>query len=200
MNRPPASVPANISDPINAAILAVSEDRLAGFQVDPFGEIAERSGVPLATVIERVGAMLRAGTIRRVRQTLLATSLAGGALCAWQVAPDRLDAAFDYLWFATIRFRGSRHSHDRRGDGGEHVSALDDPQGAAGILAAQSTPSCCADKIGAERFRLMPAKGSSRWASVTCGAEGSNPERVPRRRPSRPRRRSSSSPNSSGAC
>src|SRR5581483_9135080 len=50
--------------------LAATEDRLAGFQEDPFGEIAARSGVPVDTVIERVQAMLRAGTIRRVRQTL----------------------------------------------------------------------------------------------------------------------------------
>ena len=42
--------------------------------------------------------MLRAGTIRRVRQTLLATSLARGALCAWEIAPERLDAAFEFMF------------------------------------------------------------------------------------------------------
>ena len=41
--------------------------------------------------------MLRAGTIRRVRQTLLATNLADGALVAWKVAPEKIDAAFDYM-------------------------------------------------------------------------------------------------------
>jgi hypothetical protein len=41
-------------------------------------------------VIERIRAMLEAGTIRRVRQTLLATNLAQGALVAWQVPPDKL--------------------------------------------------------------------------------------------------------------
>jgi hypothetical protein len=35
------SVPAAVSDPVNAAILAVSEDRLSGFQPDPFGTIAD---------------------------------------------------------------------------------------------------------------------------------------------------------------
>jgi len=40
-----SQAPATISDPTNAAILAISEDRLAGFQLDPFGEIAARSGV-----------------------------------------------------------------------------------------------------------------------------------------------------------
>jgi hypothetical protein len=90
--------PVSFSDPINAKILAVSEDRLQGFQRDPFGEIARQSGVELPVVIERIQAMLRAGTIRRVRQTLLATNLAQGALVAWQVPEDRLEAAFDYMF------------------------------------------------------------------------------------------------------
>ncbi|HUI05574.1 MAG TPA: Lrp/AsnC family transcriptional regulator [Verrucomicrobiae bacterium] len=91
-------VPTSFSDPVNARVLAVSEDRLQGFQRDPFGEIARQSGVDLDIVIERIRAMLRAGTIRRVRQTLLATNLAQGALVAWQVPPEKLDAAFDYMF------------------------------------------------------------------------------------------------------
>ncbi|HEY5257899.1 MAG TPA: hypothetical protein VIJ12_05905, partial [Candidatus Baltobacteraceae bacterium] len=98
MTRNAPTLPAAVSDPINAAILAVSEDRLAGFQDDPFGEIAARSGVDVEIVIQRVTAMLRAGTIRRVRQTLMATNLARGALCAWQIPPERLDAAFEYMF------------------------------------------------------------------------------------------------------
>jgi DNA-binding Lrp family transcriptional regulator len=78
-----ATVSVSIHDPVNAKILAVSEDRLQGFQRDPLGEIARQSGVELAVVIDRVQALLRAGTIRRVRQTLLATNLAQGALVAW---------------------------------------------------------------------------------------------------------------------
>ncbi|MBV9057180.1 MAG: Lrp/AsnC family transcriptional regulator, partial [Candidatus Eremiobacteraeota bacterium] len=62
-----APLPATVSDPINSAILAVSEDRLSGFQIDPFGEIAARAGIDAQTVIDRVRAMLAAGTIRRVR-------------------------------------------------------------------------------------------------------------------------------------
>jgi len=41
--------------------------------------------------------MLRGGTIRRVRQTLIATNLADGALVAWRVPEERLDAAFDFI-------------------------------------------------------------------------------------------------------
>ena len=79
------SVPAEITDAVNARILAESEDRISGFLEDPFAEIARRSGVPLPTVLERIRAMLAAGTIRRVRQTLLATNLAPGALIAWKI-------------------------------------------------------------------------------------------------------------------
>src|ERR1019366_9226650 len=85
------------TDPINARILAISEDRIQGFVRDPIGVIAEQAGVDAETVIDRVRAMLRAGTIRRVRQTLMATNLAEGALVAWQYPPDKLDAAFDYM-------------------------------------------------------------------------------------------------------
>ncbi|HEY5340806.1 MAG TPA: hypothetical protein VIK27_07250, partial [Candidatus Aquilonibacter sp.] len=91
------TIPSSVSDPVNAAILAVSEDRLQGFYDEPFGEIAARSGIPLDTVLERIVAMLRAGTIRRVRQTLMSTNLARGALCAWQVPPEKLDAAFEFM-------------------------------------------------------------------------------------------------------
>jgi DNA-binding Lrp family transcriptional regulator len=90
-------VPVEITDPVNARILAVSEDRITGFLEDPFAEIAAQSGVPLDTVLERLHGMLAAGTIRRIRQTLLATNLAPGALVAWQVPAERLDAAFDLL-------------------------------------------------------------------------------------------------------
>src|SRR3982751_5219526 len=92
------TVPSEISDPINQQILAVSEDQIQGFQRDPRGEISRQSGVELPVVIERIRAMLEGGTIRRVRQTLLATNLAQGALVAWQVPIEKLDAAFDYMF------------------------------------------------------------------------------------------------------
>src|SRR5581483_8649354 len=92
------STPVATNDPVNARLLAISEDKIQGFQADPLGEIARQSGVDLPTVIDRIQAMLRAGTIRRVRQTLMATNLAPGALVAWQVPADRLEPAFDYLF------------------------------------------------------------------------------------------------------
>src|ERR1700680_2637341 len=150
-------VPAAVSDPINAAILAISEDRLTGFVADPFGVISERSGVDVETVVERVVAMLRAGTIRRVRQTLMPTNLAAGALCAWQVRSDRLDAALEYL-FKEDPFSG--HVVIRTTDAATPGSnyrlwtTLKVPQGFSLTKHAEFLQR----EIGAERFRLMPAK------------------------------------------
>ncbi len=91
------AISSEISDPVNARILSVSEDRLAGFVEQPFRDIAELAEVPEEVVHERLAAMLRAGTIRRIRQTLMATNLAPGALVAWRVTPERLDSAFEYM-------------------------------------------------------------------------------------------------------
>src|SRR5687768_531238 len=68
---PQDTIPVEITDPVNARILAVSEDRIAGFLVDPFAEIARLAELPVDVVLERIRAMLAAGTIRRVRQTLM---------------------------------------------------------------------------------------------------------------------------------
>jgi len=174
---------ARISDPVNAAILAVSEDRLAGFQTDPFGEIASRSGIAVETVIERIVAMLRAGTIRRVRQTLLSTSLANGALCAWEIAPAKLDAAFEYM-FREDPFSG--HVVIRTTDAVTPGSSyrlwttLKVPQGYSLRKHAQ----WLGRTGGADRFRLMPAKmlftlgvGHVRRRGLEPGARAEQPAR-----------------------
>jgi len=157
MSMGPSTIPAAVSDPVNAAILVVSEDRLTGFQEDPFGEIAARSGVPVEVVLERVVAMLRAGTIRRVRQTLMATNLAAGALCAWQVPNERLDAAFEHL-FERDPFSGHVviRSTDAVSAGSTYRlwTTLKVPQGFSLHKHAQ----LLAAEIGASAFRLMPAK------------------------------------------
>ncbi len=132
------TVPSSISDPVNAAILAVSEDRLQGFYDEPFGEIAARSGVPLDTVLERIVAMLRAGTIRRVRQTLMSTNLARGALCAWQVPPEKLDAAFEFMVHDDPFSGHVVIRSDRCGDAGKHLSLVDHAQSSAGLFAGEA--------------------------------------------------------------
>src|SRR5204863_10158533 len=91
-------LPVQHNDTINAKILGISEDKIEGFVRKLFEEIARRSGVDVDVVMARIAAMLRAGTIRRVRQTLLATNLADGALVAWKVAESKIDAAFDWMF------------------------------------------------------------------------------------------------------
>lgn len=91
-------VPTSTNDPINAQILSVSEDRVQGFHADPFGEIARTAGLGLDIVLQRIRAMLEAGTIRRVRQTLMATNLAPGSLVAWQVPEEKLNDAFNWMF------------------------------------------------------------------------------------------------------
>ena len=149
--------PTEIGDPINAQILAVSEDRIAGFLVDPFGEIARLADLPLDTVLERLRVMLAAGTVRRIRQTLMATNLAPGALLAWRLPNEQLDAAFDFLW-REDPFSG--HIVIRSTDGTTPGSAyrlwttLKVPQGFS--LAAHCE--LLAQRIGADAYRAMPAK------------------------------------------
>ena len=84
------------TDSVNSKILAVSEDQIQGFVREPFREIARLSGIDEGLVLDRIKGMLSAGTIRRVRQTLLATNLADGALVAWKVPDDKLDGAFGF--------------------------------------------------------------------------------------------------------
>ncbi len=145
-------------DPVNARILAVSEDKIAGFSPDPFRDIAERSGVDLPTVLQRIRAMLRAGTVRRVRQTLLATNLASGALVAWKIAPDRLDAAFDFM-FREDPFSGHvvLRSTDAATAGSDYKlwTTLKAPRG----FSLHDHAELLRRHVGADHFRLMPAKG-----------------------------------------
>ncbi|MDD9865482.1 MAG: Lrp/AsnC family transcriptional regulator [Verrucomicrobiales bacterium] len=151
------NVPVDFSDPINARILAVSEDQLQGFQEDPIGEIVRQSGVEAPVVIERIRAMLRAGTIRRVRQTLLATNLAKGALVAWKVPTERMDAAFNYL-FEEDPFSGHvvTRTTDTVSAGSNYKlwTTLKVPQG----YSMEKHGNWLLNKIGGDHFRLMPAK------------------------------------------
>ncbi|MGB8519228.1 MAG: hypothetical protein WCD38_03615 [Candidatus Tumulicola sp.] len=174
-------VPAAVSDPVNSAILAISEDRLTGFQTDPFGEIAARSGIPAETVIERVVAMQRAGTIRRVRQTVMSTNLARGALCAWQLSEDRLDAAFEYM-FRDDPFSGHVviRSTDAASPGSTYRlwTTVKVPQG----YSLRKHAELLRGIVGAERFRLMPAKmlftlgvGHVRRRGLEPGARADSP-------------------------
>ena len=152
------SIPTEHDDEINMKILAISEDLVSGFQEQPFHVIAEQSGVPLETVLERIGAMLEAGVIRRVRQTLLSTKLAHGALVAWRVAEEKLNDAFEFMskedpfsGHVVLRSTDSEVS----GSGYRLWTTLKVPQGES----LQEHGEVLQRLVGADEFLLMPAKG-----------------------------------------
>jgi DNA-binding Lrp family transcriptional regulator len=180
----PSALPSEITDPVNARILAISEDRISGFLPDPFVEIARLAELPLETVIARLRAMLAAGTIRRIRQTLMATNLAPGALVAWRVPSERLESAFETLW-RDDPFSG--HIVIRSTDAATPGSAyrlwttLKVPQG----FSMAKHCAHLAARIGAEDFRIMPAKklfalgvGHVRRKGVEPGAKSDAPGAV----------------------
>src|SRR5947199_9456740 len=144
------------TEPVNAKILSISEDRVQGFVRDPFGEIAAKSGVDVDTVLERIRAMLRAGTIRRVRQTLMATNLAEGALVAWQYPEEMLNEAFAYM-VDDDPFSGHVviRSTDAATPGSNYRlwTTVKVPQG----YSVEKHCAVLAGFIGAEHFRVMPA-------------------------------------------
>jgi DNA-binding Lrp family transcriptional regulator len=151
-------LPVEHTDPINAKILAISEDKIEGFVREPFEEIARRSGVDIDVVMARIAAMLRAGTIRRVRQTLLATNLADGALVAWKVPEAKIDIAFDWM-FQRDPFSGHvvLRSTDTVTAGSEYKlwTTVKVPHG----FSLQGHCELLARRVDAEKCRIMPAKG-----------------------------------------
>jgi len=153
-----ATIPTNHTDPINAQILAVSEDRLQGFHREPFQEIARLSGLELDTVLERIRAMLEAGVIRRVRQTLNSTKLAHGALVAWKVDAARLDETFDFM-FREDPFSGHvvTRSTDREVSGSNYKlwTTLKVPLGES----LEHHAEVLKRLTGAQDYLLLPAKG-----------------------------------------
>lgn len=180
-SNPPATT---VEDPINAQILSISEDQIQGFVEHPFKLISEKSGVELAVVIDRISAMLEAGTIRRVRQTLLANKLAPGALVAWKISQEDLSSAFDFM-FQDDPFSGHVVIRTTDGDtpGSEYRlwTTLKVPQG----YSMEKHCELLCKKTGATAFRLMPALklfslgvGHVRRRKVEPGARTEVPARV----------------------
>lgn len=154
---PFSTIPVEITDPVNARILAVSEDRVTGFLPDPFAEIARLAELPVDTVVERIRAMLAAGTIRRVRQTLMANNLAPGALVAWRVPAERLDAAFEFMakddpFSGHVVIRST--DAETTGSAYRLWTTLKVPQG----FSLEKHCEVLRERVGAEAYRVMPAK------------------------------------------
>jgi len=154
---PTPTLPVSVDDAVNKQILTVSEDQISGFHREPFAAIAQRAGLDEPTVTERIGAMLEAGVIRRVRQTLMATNLAKGSLVAWRVPPEALDQAFEWM-HANDPFTGHVviRSTDQASAGSEYKlwTTLKVPQG----YSREKHCQYLAEQTGAEKFLLMPAK------------------------------------------
>ena len=146
----------NISprDAINRRILEVSEDRIRGFVREPFEEIARRTDLESDVVVERIHAMLQAGVIRRVRQTLLATNLAQGALIAWKIDEPLVDAAFRFI---AARDPFSGHVVIRNSETGTSEwrlwTTLKVPTG----FSVERHCDYLRNQIGARKYRVMPA-------------------------------------------
>jgi DNA-binding Lrp family transcriptional regulator len=183
ISSPPA-IPSEISDPVNARILAVSEDRISGFVNEPFAQIAFAAELTEELVIERLRAMLSSGVVRRIRQTLMATNLAPGALVAWRVPAERVDSAFNYM-VKDDPFSGHVviRSTDAETQGSVYRlwTTLKVPQGFS------MTRHCdfLASKVGADAYRVMPAKrlftlgvGHVRRRTVEPGSRSEEPGRV----------------------
>ncbi len=157
MNIQSPTVPTEVADPINARILAVSEDRIHGFDPDPLGKIAAAARLSTECVIERITAMLETGTIRRVRQTLMSTNLAPGALVAWRVPEEKLAGAFDWM-FGNDPFSGHVviRSTDAESPGAGYRlwTTLKVPRG----FSIDEHCRLLCRKTGATAFKPMPAR------------------------------------------
>ena len=141
-------------DPVNRAILEVSEDQIRGFHRDPLGDIAKLSGLDRDTVTARIQSMLRAGTIRRVRQTLQATNLAQGALVAWYIDEEHAQKAFDFI-ARNDPFSG--HVVIRRSETGDTPWRLWTTLKVPSEFSIEAHCDWLKRSIGAEKYRIMPA-------------------------------------------
>lgn len=185
--------PAASTDPVNRKLLAVAEDRITGFHARPFQSIASACGLPEQEVIGRLKTMLKAGTIRRVRQTLLTTSLAEGALVAWKLPEHRLEEACTWLW-ENDPFTGHvviREASNPTAPGADHKlwTTLKVPTGYGTV---ESHCNLLAQHIGAENFIPLPvigmfalSVGHIRRANLQPGDKTDTPPTM--QRPARPR-------------
>ena len=173
------AVPTSPKDVINRAILEVSEDQIKGFVRYPMQEIARRSGLDVSVVIERIKAMLESGVVRRVRQTLLATNLAQGALIAWKITPEKAAAGFDFL-AREDPFSG--HVVIRNSETGATDwplwTTIKVPKG----FSLEKHCDWIREKIGAEKYRIMPTirqfalgVGHMRRKSMAIGEKADQP-------------------------
>ena len=168
-------LPVGVDDPTNAAILAVSEDRIAGFRRDPLGEIAERSGVR-----PRDGDRARA---RDARGRNDPPRTADAAREQTRTGSPRRVAGARGSPARRVRLHAPagpihgplRDPHDRRRDAGLQLPAMDDAEGADRVLARAALrvprrgdrrralpPDACQEAVHARRRPRAPPRPGAR--------------------------------------
>lgn len=176
--------PISFDDEINSQILCVSEDQIQGFVDDPFLAIAQQSDVAVDVVIERIRGMMAGGTIRRVRQTLMANKLAPGALVAWEITNEKLNQGFDYL-FKDDPFSGHIVVRTTDNQTAGHTYRLWTTLKVPSGFSMKKHCDYLAEKIGATAYRTMPANklfalgvGHMRRKKLAPGMKTDAPARV----------------------
>jgi DNA-binding Lrp family transcriptional regulator len=91
------SFPGTIADPLNREILRAAHQTLTSFSRDPIASLAGVTGLTADEVISRLGAMVRSGAVRRMRQTVRGATIAPGALVAWRIPPWKLGDAWRFM-------------------------------------------------------------------------------------------------------
>jgi hypothetical protein len=151
------TIPTETTDPINARILAVSEDKIQGFHTDPLGQIAQQSGVALPVVIERIAAMLRAGNDPPRSPDADGDKPGARRAGCLAGAEGKLNDAFDWM-FRNDPFSGHVviRSTDAHTPGSKYRlwTTLKVPSGYSMTKHAE----LLMQRTGATSFKLMPAR------------------------------------------
>ena len=161
------------TDPVNARILSISEDKIAGFVRDPFAEIARQCRTAARNRARAHSRHARSRNhpprppdaacdqprLRRARRLEGSAGKAGRGL-RFHVPGGSL-------------FRTCRDPLDGRQNPGRGLQALDDSEGAGRILARCALPGCSAGGRARKPTVSCRPRESSPWESATCGARRS---------------------------
>jgi len=83
----------------DARILAVSEDKLQGFQQNPLRvNCGQNRFANWCVVVERVQAMLRGGNDSASAANFDGNESRAGVASAWQVSAEKIETAFDFMF------------------------------------------------------------------------------------------------------
>jgi len=162
----------------------VSEDRVKGFQRDPWAFIARETGLEVDEIMARIRAMLKPAPFAGCGKPCWRPTSAQGALVAWEVPEDKLESTFEFM-FQHDPLPATWCCAPRIPDRPAPVQTLDHAQSAPGLF--YRAP-CGLSQIQMRRPQVLPvagAQGVRRWAWGTCAAAISSPAAAPKCRPNR---------------